>query len=865
MAGQDLYQVVSTGRMLHAKKPEVVTRDIAKLFSIPEAQARRLLLKGWVIRDSLVSSEALEYRARLHKMGLRAEVCPAGKFDNQQLIAKIKVAQRRRASVEAKPSTQTALETASNGKALKEQALKEEKALQSGEDLESPTVTSAKVRGGSATERPETRLTPQKAKSKPEMPEAKGKEKPLFSSKKSTVTTSGVRVLLGLLPAIVTPAVFICVATLCLYGAGALLWQIPQAVWQGELTGATLLFSLGGVTVIVFLMLLLALPYFCFPRDARTQPGEKPLKHSESKDLWRLLEQLSNATKLPRVQALILSPDARVYCAPRFSEVMRQELPLNLGLASVTSLRGSETLALMARNLGLYQGKVNGLLAWLVLDGVRRLELMQWALENERSVLCSRGEPGPLKLFHQMLITCGYFLLPLIERLENLHRALTRRSALYLESRADFWAADLIGSEAFTEFAGNWHRLVHADLMVAEIAREASAVGQCFENIPAAVAWTLENLDEETGKTIELSMSQASDPWDVFEAADLERIESVQQRNLNGRLQRALSLENLFVDFPTLARNISAEASAPDCQVVENRRLLSSSREAEEALEVMDVYFNRLPPLTLLPLRRPASQELQAMDLQSSIDWLRSKLIELRELREQRESARLLMVSIQLGAALIRAKVRIEPQDYSLNSASLAAAQEAAAIKRSELEEIERQLQHIYSVFYQRLCLAVVAMPARERQQARSLLSQLAAYEALATHIERLAGYSTSLAIFAGRLSPDLAERELVQKYLALSARELDATFATVESSELLKAQGLDSALCVKAKREPLQQLPQRHQEALAVVHTMESRCKYAISIILERYQIQLAALLQHCLERERQLDVNPLRLLQAV
>ncbi|WP_226648755.1 hypothetical protein [Microbulbifer variabilis] len=859
MAGQDLYQVVSTGRMLHAKKPEVVTRDIAKLFSIPEAQARRLLLKGWVIKDSLISSQALEYRARLHKMGLRAEVCPAGKFDNQQLIAKIKVAQRRRASIEAKPSSKTALDAVSNGKALKEGG------LESGQDRDSRTVTSVKVSARSNTERPGTRLASQEAKPKTVKPEAQGKEKSLFSNKKPTVAAAGVRVLLGLLPAIVTPAVFISVAILCLYCAGALLWQIPLAVWQGELTGASLLFSLGGATVFVFLLLLLALPYFCFPRDARTKPGEKPLKPSEYKDLWRLFEQLSNATQLPRVQSLVLSPDARVYCAPRFSDVMRQELPLNLGLASVASLSGRDTLALVVRNLGLFQGKLNGLLAWLVLDGVRRLELMQWALENERSMLCSHCEPGPLKPFHQMLVTCGYFLLPVIERLENLHRALTRRSARYLESRADLWAADLIGSEAFAEFAGNWHRLVHADLMVAEIAREASAVGQCFENIPAAVAWTLENLDEETGKTIELAMSQVSDPWDVFEAADLERIEIVQQRNLHGRLQRAFSLENLFVDFPTLARNISAEASAPDCQVVENRRLLCSSHEAEEALVVLDVYFNRLPPLTLLPLRRPASQELQAMDLQTSIDWLRSKLIELRELREQRERARLLMVSIQLGAALIRAKVRIEPQDYSLNSASLAAAQEAAAIKRSELEEIERQLQHIYSAFYQRLCLAVVAMPARERQQARSLLSQLAAYEALATHLERLTGYSTSLAIFASRLSPDLAERELVQKYLALSARELDATFATVESSELLKAQGLDSALCIKAKREPLQQLPQRHQEALAMVHTMESRCKYASSIIWERYQIQLAVLLQRCLEREGQLEVNPLRLLQAV
>ncbi|GAB2898861.1 hypothetical protein ACCI51_08240 [Microbulbifer echini] len=831
MAGQDFYQVVSTGRMLHAKKPESVTSAVAELFSIPEAQARRLLLKGWVIKDRLSSAQAVEYRTGLHKIGLRVEVCPAGKFDNQRLIAKIKVAQRRKA------------------KAIQKEGSKNTAAVDGATESLSPAMKNIDSRRSKASVRPKTTT----------------KTEPLFSDIKTPVTSMGWRALLGLLPALVIPAVFICAAALCLYGAGLAFWQIPAAVWQGELSGGIVFAGLGGATFCIFLLLLLAFPYFYFPRDTRARSAEISLEHPESKDVFALFKQLSSATGLPKIHTIIIRPDARVFSMPRFSEVMRQELPLHLGLASVASLDGRGTLALVARGLGIYQGKLNGLLAWLVLDGVRRLEQMQWALENERSVLSSTGEPGLLKPLHQILVTCGHFLLPLIERLENLHRAVTRGSAQYLESRADLWAADLIGSAAFAEFAENWHRLVHADLVVAETSREAAAVGQCFENIPAAVAWTGENLDEETRKAIELAMGQASDPWDIFEAADLQRIEAVQQRSLSARMQREICLRTLFADFPRLARDISVISCAPDCQVVENRRLLCASREAEEAQQVLAVYFNRLPPLTLLPLRRPASPEMQAMGLQASIDWLRGKLIELRELREQRESRRTQMVTVQLGAALIRAKVRIQPQDYLLTSVNLATAQEVAAVKRSEFEEVEQQLQHIYAVFYQRLCLAVVAMPARERQQARTLLSHLAAYDVLASHLERLAGYSVSLTLFAHRLSQDLAERELVQKYLALSARELDATFATVESSELLKAQGLDSALCIKAKREPLQQLPQRHQEALAVVGTADARCKYASAVIMEHYQIQLSALLQCCLRREEQLELSPLRLLQAV
>ncbi|MFA0812870.1 hypothetical protein [Microbulbifer epialgicus] len=834
MAGQDLYQVVSTGRTLHAKGSDQVVRDAAKLFAIPEPQARRLLLKGWVIKDQLASSQALELRAGLQKIGLRVEVCPAGKFDNQQLIARIKVAQRHkaRAAKGAPPS-----DSNSAGRSHENQPKRAPGKRSAATKVEA-TVTAKASTGGQQ----------------------------FIGDSKPPITSFWGRALVGLLPALVLPVIFMGVAALCLYGAGYALWQIPMAAWQGELSGGVVAFSLLMAACFIFLLSLFVFPYLWFPRNVGPKPSEIPLNRSEGRELFRLFEQLSEKTGLPRVQEVTLSPDAQVFTAPTFAQVMRQELPLNVGLASVASLRGGEGMALVARGLGLYQGKLHGLLAWLVLDGVYRLERMQWALENERSALCTSGEPNRLqKPLHQLLVACGYFLLPLVERLEGLHRTLTKGSAKYLESRADLWAADLIGSEAFAAFAERWHRLIHADLIVAETGREAAALGQCFENIPAAVAWILDNLDEETCKAIELAMGQTSDPWDACEAADLKRVDAVQQRGLDARIRRAFSLQDLFTDFARQAASVSTAGAGPDCQVVENRRLLCASREVAEAVQVLDTYFNRLPPHSFLPLRRSTSEDMQGMDLQTSIDWLRGKLVELREMRGRSEALRQHMAAMQLGVALIRNKVRINPQDYSLKSASLASAQEAVAVKRSELEETEKQLQQIYAVFYQRLCLALVAMPTKERQEARNLLRHLAAYEALATHLERLAGYGRSLALIAQYLSPGLGERELVQKYLALAARELDATFATVESSDLLKAQGLDSALCIKAKREPLQLLPQRHKEALALVQALEARCKYASSVILEHYQVKLATLLNSCLEREQQMQLNPLRLLRTV
>ncbi|MDP5208923.1 hypothetical protein [Microbulbifer sp. 2205BS26-8] len=844
MSTEGLFQIVSMGRTLYGKKPELVVQDAARLFSIPEPQARRLLLKGWVIKDQLASAQALKYRAGLHNIGLRVKVYPAGRFDNLQLIARIQVAQRR--------SAQGSKSDRSEGRGTHAPVIEDKS-------------RNPAVHGQQSRARRQPAVSSKGAALRAVRPfNASGGMKHLFRDDK-TFSPAGIsaagEVILGLIPAVVLPGIFILLLGFCAYGTGYALWQIPLAVWQGGLNGVVVALSLVA-TAFCIVVLLLVSPYFRPLRDLQSKPGVRALSRSEGRELLRLLELLSTSLGLPKVQRVWIGPDARVFSGPSFSQVVSQVLPLHLGLAGVVALPGREALALVARALGLYCGRVNGFLAWLVLGGGSRLESMQWALENERSAVCNSGRPSGLqKPVHRLLVICGHFLLPLIERLDNLHRALTSRAARYLEARADLYAAGVIGSEAFAKFAQRWHRLVHADLLVAEINRDALLLGQCLENIPAAVQWTLEKLDRETCKAIELAMAQTSDPWDSGQAADDTRISAISQQRLPAQITRAFSLRDFFCDLDGLARAVSLASAGPDCQVVPNRQLLSSNSGVQEAVDVLNVYFNRLPPHTLLPLERPAAEQVKGMDLQATIDWLRGKLIELRGLRKQRQGLLGCLVAMQLGAALIRAKVQISPQNYSLESTSLTAAQEMAAVKRSELEETERQLQKVYAIFYQRLCLAIALMPSKAQQSAQSHLRQLSAYEPLAPHLEQLASYSKSLALLARHLTPEMVERELVKKYLALSARTLNALQVIVGSSETLKAQDLHSILDIKAKSD----LPRHHREMRAALQAMESRCRYANSVIMQGYRVQLGTLLVPCLEQEQQLGVKPLRLLRTV
>ncbi|WP_444944469.1 hypothetical protein ACJJIK_05915 [Microbulbifer sp. ZKSA006] len=591
----------------------------------------------------------------------------------------------------------------------------------------------------------------------------------------------------------------------------------------------------------------------------------RQLLPAEGEDVRQLIELMADKLGLPKISQVFVGADAQIVSQPGFLSVLRQRLPLTLGLASVASMEGREVLALVARGLAFYRGRLQGTLGWLTYGAMQRLELMQWAFENERSAVSPDNTPESLlKPFHRIFVASGYILLPILQRLEALHCRLTAGSAVLLQERADSVAAQVIGSDALADFARKWHRLVHADLLVTEVNREAQALGRSCINIPDAVRWMQENLDGDTSDAVDAAMAQARDPWDIQQAIDSECAAVLIERAFTAQIGSAVPLQPLFADFDSLAISVTAGRVEQGCEVVENRLLLSVSKELEASAEMLEGYFNRLPPPALMPLRRPSSAEMQAMDLQGTIDWLRSKLVELRDLRGRREDLQTRIFAMQLGAAMIRGKVRFNADDFYLKGPSLATAQERIATERAELEEAQQQLQQIYSVFYQRLCLALVTMPVEQRKRARNQLRHLAAYDSLAAHLERLAGYSHSLAMLAQHLSLELNERELLQKYMALSAREMDAIVAAVEASSLLQEQGLGAVLNLKVQRGAFKQLPHGRQEVLNAVQIMESHCKHVRAAILEHYQLQLAALLGPCLEREEQLQLNPLRLLKA-
>jgi hypothetical protein len=156
-------------------------------------------------------------------------------------------------------------------------------------------------------------------------------------------------------------------------------------------------------------------------------------------------------------------------------------------------------------------------------------------------------------------------------------------------------------------------------------------------------------------------------------------------------------------------------------------------------------------------------------------------------------------------------------------------------------------------------------MSAGEQRRARVCIEQLAAYDSVAGRLAKLDQYGDLFGLMIDQLTLDNSQRELVQKTLSVAAQELRALGQDITQSPALSRRGLHEALQARAGSADLPALPRDRQGVVDLLQAMELKCKNASALLCEDYRIQLAQLLQACMERERALKVKPLRLVGTI
>ena len=885
----DRFQIVSAGKTLRAAAPREVLQRLASTFSLSGEQARKLFLKGWVIKDHLSAGEVVQFRTQLHQLGLKIEVHPAGTFDNRAILARLKFAKQRQERKEQPAATKTASRAqAIAPKSTADAVLAPQPDTQPVQPQKSAPLAQAEKSAKSAPAQIKT-SNPETAKSQAAKPDQKNSAarqqlQALFYPgvyPEPVTLRSQLMVLPQWLLAAIVPAGFALLLGVCLYHLGTALWALPAAALAGEFGTGTVVGSALAILLVLFLAALLLYPFFYSQRlNADKGDGEVlqavRLSKQDAPGLFLLLEVvretcgLGIAAKQQGPKNLssarrILTTELQVTAGAEI-RVVHENLAqprLSIGLGAVATLEGGDIVALIARALCYYRNPGNRLSQALAIGTADRLQGMQDALEQEATVFGADDSVAAVaKPFHKMLAHCGRPLVPVLDRLQAAHRRLSGPLARRLEAQADAAAAQIIGSDGFQGFAERWNRLVHADLVCGEINREAQLLGKRLANVPLAVRWLYGNLDEQTLKGIDAAMGEETDCWVPTEPAGHDRIGVVEESQYQAQLQRLdFSLQKLFADFCELTKRVSRVGGDDSCRPVENRLLLETDKESEAAQQVLAQYFNRAIPRDFLHLQPPRNSELAELDLQSSIDWLRSRLVDLQELEQRIAQLQLSGAGMQIGAALVRANVRIDPRRYNLCGTTPAATDESRQDNRVRIKECLLQRQQLHSMFFLRITRAIATMDTSDRQRGEEILVRLRTFDALNEPFTALNRYNDVVCELIERLPEQELPAALMQKYPQLISQQVRQLLETAVAQRVpLSASQLEK---LKACGEGDLALPgaARKSEVASALQSLELRGKTACGVVLESYQGVLAQLLSLCLAEEARLKVKPLRL----
>lgn len=826
MSGQELFQIVSTGKTLRGIPAEEVIQAASRLFKIPAPQAQRLMLKGWVIKDRLTRANVVDYQTRLHKLGLKIAVCPAGKFDNRALVARIQAASQRRNRHKGERSPVT--EAASSAQPS------------------SPAVPGNNSGGRSEGER-----------------RALEELGALFSSddRLRQPATDWVTLLPGAVGAAIVPGIFVFAAVaLSLAGVGAL-WQIPESLIAGDFSLSTVTGALASLAMVAVVALFTVVPFILAePRLDETSPAEqRPLHRKDAPQLFLLLEALSERVGLPMVEKVRVTRGAEVIAGAGLSGAWRQRLVLTLGFSAVRAYSGAELLGLLSRALGFYAGRGWALITWMVLGSAGRLQAMQVAFEDGRVFPVSESASA-LQGINRVLGYGARPLAPLIDRLLALHQRLGNQAARLLQRRADRWCAAMLGSEGFAPFSDKWQQVVHSALIAAEANREAAIVDQRLEDFPTAVVWLREHLDDETRGNLELAMTHTSDPWDPAAPADIDRIGEVESSAIAPMLRGNFSSEKLFPDLSEISREVSGLGDVGSASVG-HLQLLAASREAEESLVVLQEYFNRVVPARIMPLEIPQSDELAGMDLQGCIDWLRGKLVELREYQGRLSELENRGALMQLGRLLLKAQVPVEAGDYQLCGATVSAADESVSDNRARRNDLEQQIRGIHALFALRIERARQQMSTREAEAVSQRLEMVRELGSLAPRLASMEMQTKILDLVLERLDSKREMRVVIERLADLVRGEWQALQTEIRRGRHMSAGDLTARLEKRVGHVGHAAFPEDRAGQEALLRQLQAQLKAASAVTLEYYRVQLAGILSPCLAVERSNKVRPLRL----
>lgn len=548
----------------------------------------------------------------------------------------------------------------------------------------------------------------------------------------------------------VAPAIYIGSVLLLVSGLYGYLVVVPQ--WWSEIGGGFPQLFLLIVPPFTMVVLVMFMVKPIFARKGLSQGYD--LDWDDAPAFYYLVELMCRRIGVPVPTSIQIDNrvNASAGSANGLLGLLRGQLILTVGLPLVAGINARQLVGILAHEFGHF-AQPSAMVAYYLIATING-----WFADRaynddpwDRRLLSWKGHAGyfgALYLVVKFAQSGIHLTRLLLNRLFLINLRVTRYMSRQMEYDADRYEAYVAGSDNFKSSALHLRALSYADHLVAEINQQAWDQNKLLSDIPLAVAWQSRQFNSEALCHLEEGMAkEGTNIWDSH-PADYDRVTHAEALQFSAVFKDSFEARQFFPKLEKLSKAITLHeyrldgVQAPESFVVDNAEVIAINKTLAESDRSLESYFNGAFTHRLMHFELPRDEDLQAMDLQSTIDWLRPRLLDYADKQKDLLSIHNRHREMALGECYLHAGVHIEPGKFYLTNSDLQQAGKTKLAEQATQAECQVYLDQVDAMFYQRIRLAVLSMEGQGTQRCLQLMETLHS-------ISRLKGFWTVVDCYA--------------------------------------------------------------------------------------------------------------------
>lgn len=452
----------------------------------------------------------------------------------------------------------------------------------------------------------------------------------------------------------------------------------------------------------------------------------------------------------------------------------------------------------------------------------------------------------------------------LLKGLFLINLRVTRYMSRHMEYHADHYEAYVAGSDHFRGNSLHLRSLFSAYRLVTEANHHAWNHNMLLNNVPDAVAWQNRQFGSGVLRKLEQGMAEeVTNVWDSH-PADNDRIIHAEAPQFTAIFKDVFPARHFFINFKDLCKKITLYEyqmeglETPKRYVVENKRVLAYHAALKKSDLALTRYFKGLFSRRLMCLELPAKNDLLTLDLQGTVDWLRSQQVGYGKGQQNYRAIQKYYREVSIGLSYIKAEIDIDPLGFNLPNTDPELVNQLKIAEDKKLLVCRKKLELVDTMFYQRIQLAIHSMSENDQRHCKQLLATLRNITQLKDNWMQLDDVAYLLEILL-----DNGHIEIIVK-IQDEVNE-NATYCSMQLAMLTHASGKIPNRMAPSGEESLrdfivswvgEQSKDADQMPAAV---LVEKCDQVLRAIQYQYVWMFGELVRRCEIQEKELGIKPL------